>query len=433
LEIIRRDIHDGRLVRLIEGLLRAGYMQDWRSYDTFSGTPQGGIISPLLTNIYLNELDRYVEDTLIPAYTRSERRREDPGYTRLTAQIRAARKGGNREEAHRLIQQRRKVASVDGFDPDYRRLRYIRYADDFLLGFAGPKEEAQAIRDRLAEFLGQRLRLRLSMEKTLITHAVDEQARFLGYELKVSRCNTRLTRGMRTANGGIALLMPRQVVSRLQNRFSREGKITHRIDLVHETDYTTVQRYQAILRGVYNYYCMAVNVGNRTRMGRIKWVLGMSLTKTLAYKHKCSVNSIYARHRVDTLDGAALRVVVERPGKESLVATFGGIPFERNPEGMGTVDFRFEKAWFSQRLEVVQRLLAGKCELCEAEGPLQMHHIRKLADLDRPGRRPKAGWQRIMSARKRKTLAVCEDCHQAIHAGRYDGPSLCGSLESRMR
>jgi hypothetical protein len=241
---------------------------------------------------------------------------------------------------------------------------------------------------------------------------------------------------MRTTNGCIALLMPRQIVSKLQSRFSKRGKITHRIDLLHEMDYTTVQRYQSILRGVYNYYCMAVNVGNRSRMGRIKWMLETSLTKTLARKHRCSVNSIYARHQVDTLGSKALRVVMERPGKEPLIAVFGGIPFERIPEGMGSTDFRFEKAWFSpasRRSEVVQRLLAGKCELCGAERPLQMHHIRRLADLDRPGRPPKAAWQRIMSARKRKTLAVCEDCHRAIHAGRYAGPSLCGPPESRMR
>src|SRR4051812_1462794 len=122
-----------------------------------------------------------------------------------------------------------------------------------------------------------------------------------------------------------------------------------------------------------------------------------------------------------------LRVVIERPGKAPLVAVFGGFPLERKPDGLGTTDFQFEPAWFApgdKRSEVVQRLMAGKCELCEREGPMQVHHIRKLADIDRPGRRPKTVWERIMSARKRKTLVVCKDCHDAIHAGRYDGPSL---------
>src|SRR5439155_9002412 len=123
-----------------------------------------------------------------------------------------------------------------------------------------------------------------------------------------------------------------------------------------------------------------------------------------------------------------LQVVIKRPDKDPLVATFGGIAFERVPEGMGVVDFRFESAWLKQaskRSEVVQRLLAGKCELCGIEGePVQVHHIRKLADIDRPGRRPKTSWEWVMSARKRKTLVVCEDCHRIIHAGHYDGPAL---------
>jgi hypothetical protein len=151
------------------------------------------------------------------------------------------------------------------------------------------------------------------------------------------------------------------------------------------------------------------------------------LTKTLASKFKCKVSDIYERYAVNILDRKMLQVVIERPDKEPLVATFGGISFERIPEGMGVVDFRVESAWHKQaskRSEVVQRLLAGKCELCGCKGPLQVHHIHKLADIDRPGRRPKAVWERVMSARKRKTLVVCEDRHGIIHAGRYDGPAF---------
>jgi group II intron reverse transcriptase/maturase len=437
LEIIRRDIHDGRLVRLIENLLKAGYMEDWRYYDTFSGTPQGGIFSPLLSNIYLNELDWFIEGTLIPAYTRGEKRQLNEEYTRLTTRIAAARRQGRVDEARQLVQERRRVPSVDYFDDEYRRLRFVRYADDFLLGFVGPKKEAEEIRDRLGEFLSQKLKLTLSVEKTLITHAVTEKANFLGYEIKVTKANTLVSEnGKRATNGYIALLMPQRVVRKVKQRFSSGGKIIHRTDLLHETDHTILSRYQAVLRGIYNYYCMATNVGKRTRMAYIKWVLETSLTRTLAHKHQCSVTSIYSKYKVVVLDRMMLRVVVERPGKEPLVAVFGGIPFERNPKGLVKADFWFEQAWSfysSDRSEVVQRLLAEKCELCGAKGPVVMHHIRKLADIDRPGRRPKATWEKIMSARKRKSLAVCKDCHQKIHAGTYDGPSPRSSLESRMR
>jgi hypothetical protein len=412
-------------VQLIDNMLKAGYMKDWEYHDTPSGTPQGGIISPLLANIYLNDLDRFVEDTLIPAYTRGDRRAANGAYDRMNKLIGAAKKRGDFQEAKRLKAERRKLMSVDPYDPEYRRLHYVRYADDFLLGFAGPKKEAEEIRRRLGEFLEQKLKLTLSPEKTLITHAHDGKAKFLGYEITVTREETLVTDGKRATNGCIALLMPQTVVSKYRDRFSSEGKITHKPELIVDAEYTILQRYQSVLQGLYNYYCMAVNVS--ARMHYIKWVLETSLTKTLACKLRCSVTEVYRRYSAEVLGSKVLQVVVQRPDKDPLVATFGGIPFVRKPEGMGTTEVRFESAWFApgyQRSEVVQRLMVNKCELCGKRGPMQVHHIRKLADIDRPGRRPKEEWERIMAARKRKTLVICEECHGAIHAGRYDGPAL---------
>lgn len=436
LQIIRRDIHDNRLVKLIEGLLKAGYMENWKYRETLSGTPQGGIISPLLANIYLNEMDTFVENTLIPAYTKGAKRRLNPEYERIDQQIKTARKRENWLEAERLIKERRKIMSVNPNDPDYRRLRYIRYADDSILGFVGPREEAEEIRDRLAKFLGEKLKLTLSMEKTLVTHAGDEKAKFLGYEISVIRKGNLVTTdgrrkgGARATNGRIALWMPHKVVQKYRERYSSEGKIIHKAELIIDTDYTILQRFQSVMRGVYNYYCMANDVSRRMRV--IKWILKTSLVKTLAGKHQCKSSDIRRKYRVTLPDigngpDKVLRVVVERKDKEPLVAIFGGIRFERIPEGMGVTDIDIDLAWYAhanKRSEVVQRLLAGKCELCGREGTVEVHHIRKLADIDRPGRRPKEEWEKIMAARKRKTLAVCRWCHDKIHAGKYDGPKI---------
>jgi len=427
LEIIRRDIHDNRLLRLIDGLLKAGYMEDWRYYDTLSGTPQGGIISPLLANIYLNELDRFVEDVLIPTYTKGGRRKEGKAYGQITRQLKVARKRKDSEAEKRLSMERRKLTSYDPHDPNFRRLHYARYADDFLLGLIGPKEEAKEIRERLGEFLLQKPKLTLSPEKTLITHAHDEKAKFLGHEITVTRAGNLIAKdGRRATNGKIALLMPRKTVAKYVERYSQGGKPIHNAELIAETTYTIVSRYQSVMRGVYNFYCMAANVSGR--MDRIKWTLEQSLVKTLAKKLRCSVPKVYKMYSVEVPGGKILQAVITRPNKEPLAATFGGISFRRIPEGLGVVDFEFRLAWFahsSSRSEVVQRLLAGKCELCGAENvPTQVHHIRNLADIDRPGRRPKADWEKIMSARKRKTLVTCEDCHKLIHAGRYDGPKV---------
>ena len=229
----------------------------------------------------------------------------------------------------------------------------------------------------------------------------------------------------RASNGKIALLMPQKVVHKYRDRSSKGGKIIDRSELLADTEYTTVQRYQAVLQGVYNYYCMAVNVSGR--MGTLKWILETSLTKTLACKLRCSVNEVFKRHTTGVLGRKVLQAIHERPGKDPLVAVFGGFAFKRIPEGLGVTDFRHASAWFApggDRSEIVQRLQANTCELCGKRDLTEVHHIRKLADIDRPGRRPKTRWEKIMSARKRKTLAVCGDCHDAIHAGRYDGPAL---------
>jgi len=433
LEIIQRDIQDGRVISLIHGLLKAGYMKDLQRHDTLSGTPQGGIVSPLLANIYLNDLDRFVEDTLIPAYTRGIRRKPNPAYGKIGTALAKARKNHDLEGIKACKQARRTVPSVVCLDPDYRRLRYVRYADDFLLGFTGPKAEAEAIRDRIRDFLGEKLKLTLSEEKTLITHAASDKAKFLGYEITAIRANTKIAdNGRRMANGCISLLMPRSVIRKVEEKYSRGNKIIHRPEMLADSDYTIVRNYQSVLRGIYNYYCMAVNVSRR--LSDIKFIIERSLTKTLALKHQCSVMEIYRKYRVVNATPACLQVKIERPGKTPLTASFGGFSHKQKPEGMGiTVALRYDVRFSDFRSEAVDRLLAENCELCGIEGPLNAHHVRKLADLNRPGRKPKENWEKVMIARKRKTLMVCVECHQAIHAGHHDGPSTRVSLESRVR
>jgi group II intron reverse transcriptase/maturase len=434
LDILKRDIHDGRLVKLIDGLLRAGYLEEWKYHDTLSGTPQGGIISPLLANIYLDKLDRYVEDELIPAYTRGRVKETSREYMRVQQRRVRACTNQDFDEVKKLTQELRNLPSKNPQDPNYRRLRYIRYADDFLLGFVGPKEEAEEIRQRIGAYLENTLKLNLSLEKTLITHAADEKAKFLGYEIKVTRADSSITEDeihgkRRAANGYVTLIMPKKVILKYRKLNSRRGKIIHSGELTPESDYTIVQRFQSVYRGLYNFYCMAGNVSKR--IGHIHRILHIAMVKTLACKHKTKVSRILKRYTKDTPEGKVFQVTVRRKDKEPLTAMFGGFKTTRVPEGMGVVDFRPTMEWHrhaNKRSEVVQRLLAGRCELCGKEGcPVAVHHIRKLSDIDKPGRRPKNDWERLMSARKRKTLVVCtgpDGCHQKIHAGLYDGPKI---------
>src|SRR5246127_1505316 len=209
---LAENIHDNRFLRLVRNMLQAGYLEDWIWGATLSGAPQGGVVSPILSNIYLDRLDYFVERILIPQYTRGERRAANPAYRRVASAIQRARKCGDREKVRELRKRQRLLPSLDPEDPGYRRLRYVRYADDHLLGFTGPKSEAEKIKARLARFLREDLKLELNQEKTLITHASTGAAKFLGYEITVQKSNTKVTRGRRSVNGSVRLRVPRAVI-----------------------------------------------------------------------------------------------------------------------------------------------------------------------------------------------------------------------------
>jgi group II intron reverse transcriptase/maturase len=202
--ILAEHIHDNRFLRLIRNMLKAGYLDDWVYHETLSGTPQGGVLSPLLSNIYLNKLDQHVERELIPRYTRGEQRKRNPEYRRIEARRTRARQRGDRAAVRELARQMRALPSKDPADPEYRRLRYCRYADDHLLGFIGPKAEAEQVKAELARFLREELKLELNADKILITHARTRAARFLGYEIIVQHADTKFTRGRRQGHFKIA-------------------------------------------------------------------------------------------------------------------------------------------------------------------------------------------------------------------------------------
>ncbi|GAA1240566.1 hypothetical protein GCM10009665_34290 [Kitasatospora nipponensis] len=212
LSILGEKIHDQRFLRLVRNMLTAGYLEDWKWGATLSGAPQGGVASPILSNIYLHKLDEFVEKALIPEYTRGECRARNPAYLELQNLLAKARRRGDRAQARTLRQRVTGLPSADPNDPSYRRLRYIRYADDHLLGFTGPKVEAEQIKHRLAEFLRDELKLELSQEKTLVTHARTGSARFLGYEITTQHNDTKKTGRYRRVNGRIALRVPRGVI-----------------------------------------------------------------------------------------------------------------------------------------------------------------------------------------------------------------------------
>jgi group II intron reverse transcriptase/maturase len=290
--ILRENIHDNRFLRRLEGLLSAGYLENWTYHETLSGAPQGGIVSPLLANLYLDRLDQFVEQILIPQYTHGEKRRKNPAYQHLYYKSWTARRQGNQEEASAYLAEARQLPTIDSYDPDYRRLRYCRYADDFLLGCAGPRVEAEEIKQQLQRFLLDTLKLELSPEKTLITHARTERAHFLGYELHVYHDNTKITSQKRSINGRIGLRVPENVVHSKNAIYTKNGKPTHRLILTYDSPFSMVSQYQSEYRGLVNYYQMAYN---RHTLNRLCWTMEQSLLKTLASKLQISSAKVRAR------------------------------------------------------------------------------------------------------------------------------------------
>jgi hypothetical protein len=375
----------------------------------------------VLSNIYLHKLDDFVETVLIPQYTKGKVRKRNASYVKVERGLAHARRRGDRHDTRKLRQELRRLPARDPYDPDYRRLRYSRYADDHLLGFIGPKAEAEKIKDQLAAFLRDELKLELSAEKTLITHARSQPARYLGYEIIVQHENSKVTGGRRMVNGTIALRVPLDVIKAKCAPYLRHGKPWHRSAMQNLDDYDIVKTYGAEYRGLVQYYSLANDVW---RLNRLCRDARTSMLKTLAAKHQSSVTKMAAKHRAKIETPHGLRTCYEarvvRIGKQPLVARFGGIPLVRKKDAI-LVDRTPPRVPYPQK-ELVTRLLRRRCELCEEPAKVVVHQVRSLASLGKPytGQPP---WAALMAKMRRKTLVVCQACHDAIHQAELTAPA----------
>ena len=408
------NIHDNRFLRLLRNMLKAGYLEDWEWNATLSGVPQGGVVSPVLSNIYLDRLDTFAETVLMPEYTRGRVRARNPASRHAGSEVRRARHRGDRAAVRELRQQQRSLPSTDPRDPGYRRLRYTRYADDALLGFTGPRAEAEEIKTRLAQFLRDDLKLELSQEKTLITHARTQAAKFLGYEITVAHDDRKTTRGHRRLNGTVQLRVPKTVIKAKCAPYLKRGKPASRPELRNRDDHAIISIYGAEYRGLVQYYLLA---GDVWRLSRLEWAAKTSMLKTLAARHRSTVTKMAAKYKtvIATPHGPrrCFEARVERDGRKPLVARFGGIPLRRQSKAV--LDDRQPALAATHRKELITRLLASRCEWCEQKATVEVHQVRKLADLTRPGR-PQPAWAHLMARKRRKTLVVCASCHDTIHA-----------------
>jgi group II intron reverse transcriptase/maturase len=438
--LLRRRIKDECFLGLIWKFLKAGYMEDWKYHDTYSGTPQGSIISPILANIYLHELDRFM-GKLAKDFDKGIKRKRTAEYQRHVGHLQYLRDRkygksrweglteGQKESAKAEMKAARakmmQTQAADQMDEGYKRVVYVRYADDFLIGVIGSKQDAQDIKDAIGIFLMENLRLEMSSEKTLITHS-KEKARFLSYDIfacddqtprKDKRGHTR-----RVMGGQIMLYVPKEKwLNRLisydalkikydANADNKEiWKPIHRKRLLHLDDLEILKQYNAEIRGLYNYYRIAHNV---TVLDAFGYVMKYSMYRTFASKYRSSVAKVIRKYRIGKDFGISYDT---KSGKKAMLFYNGG--FRRQTETMtGNIDAVPNTYYRTSPSSLIERLKAKKCEWCEAENvSLEIHHVRRLKDL-----KGKVAWERAMIGRRRKTMALCVSCHNLLHAGKLD-------------
>lgn len=427
--ILRERISDDRFIRLIRKFLKAGYVEDWTFHNTYSGTPQGGIVSPILANIYLDKLDKYVKE-YIQHFDKGTKRRPGKESNDLANErkrtVRKLKKIKDGTEKAALVarlkaieQERAAFPSGDEMDGSYRRLKYIRYADDFILGVIGSKEDALRIKEDIKSFLSESLALELSEEKTLITHT-GKSAKFLGYEITVTRNNhqrrdvqgrLRRTYGKRVRlNVSMATLRDKLLEYGAMEIKLRNGKEIWkpkcRSGLIFNDDLEILDRYNRETVGFCNYYLIA---NNCVVLHNFRYIMEYSMYKTFAGKYRSTVRKINKKYRLNKL----FTVKYEQQGVIKS-RTFYKTSFKRRTTAFnGSCDIEPYSIADVSRTNLTDRLKAEKCELCGATGKLIMHHVRNLKDL-----KGKESWKRLMSARKRKTIALCPSCHRLRHLGK---------------
>jgi group II intron reverse transcriptase/maturase len=427
--ILRERISDDRFIRLIRKFLKAGYVEDWTFHNTYSGMPQGGIVSPILANIYLDKLDKYVKE-YIRHFDMGTKRRPGKESNNLANErkrtVRKLKKVKDGTEKAVLVarlkaieQERAAFPNGDEMDGSYRRLKYIRYADDFILGVIGSKEDALRIKEDIKSFLSESLALELSEEKTLITHT-GKSAKFLGYEITVTRNNhqrrdvqgrLRRTYGKRVRlNVSMATLRDKLLEYGAMEIKLRNGKEIWkpkcRSGLIFNDDLEILDRYNRETVGFCNYYLIA---NNCVVLHNFRYIMEYSMYKTFAGKYRSTVRKINKKYRLNKL----FTVKYEQKGVIKS-RTFYKTSFKRRTTAFnGSCDIEPYSIADVSRTNLTDRLKAEKCELCGATGKLIMHHVRNLKDL-----KGKESWERLMSARKRKTIALCPSCHRLRHLGK---------------
>ena len=434
IDILRRRIDDEAFIQLIWKFLKAGYMEQWDFEKTYSGVPQGSGVSPILCNIYLNELDMFMERYAESFNTAAQRKRLSPAYKtsvniayeyrregkRIWEQLSPEERKIRSKRLKELEQIEKSMTPTVPLDSDYKRIQYTRYADDFIIGVIGSKQDAIRVKQDVKQFLQDTMKLEMSDAKTKITHTGDK-ARFLGYDITVSRSqNTKkLSNGkvQRVQTGVVKLLVPREKwvgklleYNAMKIKINENGKerfvALHRGKLVNKTDIEILTTYNAEVRGLYNYYSIA---NDAFKIGRFGNLMKYSMYKTFACKYKTNVHEIKKRYCIGDLFTVAYDT---KAGRKTTTFYRDGYKRKTTATKFDNVSELPQYTRYVKPNTLKQRVERHTCELCEKDcRNLEIHQVKKLKDL-----KGNSEWEIIMRKRRRKTLVVCPECHKQIHS-----------------
>ena len=441
IDILGKKIKDARFLRLIRKFLNAGYMENNQMHQSYSGTPQGGIVSPILANIYLNQLDEYMAE-LKARFDKGGTRAYNPAYRKLSNRrsslvqklkrtTDAAARKNILNEIQELDKIHKSIPCKDPMDAGFRRLQYVRYADDFLVGIIGSKEDATDVKHEIGRYISEELKLELSQEKTLVTKATD-RAKFLGYDIRVTpqSNHTKKTKKGTTArnySGHVMLEVPTAAIQKkllelhamkIEVHNGKEiWKPTHRGELTGRTELSILDQYNGEVRGFCNYYSIA---NNRSKLHKFRCIMEYSFYKTLACKYRTTKRKIINKFRIGKDIGVRFQ---DKYGKEQVRLLWkGSLARDSHPLGV-EADIIHKPKGIMKKPSLANRLKAGRCEWCGKETTdLVMHQVRTLKELDE--RQP---WSAFMKRINRKTLVVCKECHATIHS------ADCEKIESRIQ
>ena len=424
ISLINSKIKDMRLIKLLWKFLKAGFMENWQYHSTHSGTPQGGIISSLLSNIYLHELDKFVI-RLAEEFYRPQSKQLTSEAGNITMRLhRKKKKIGmteDKETRKALLKEYRQIKAIQLKTPskmqDDKKIKYVRYADDFIISVNGSKEDCIMIKQQLSVFIADVLKMELSEEKTLVTHS-DNYARFLGYDVRVrrdSKIKPWNNTTKRTLNNTVELNIPLEdkiktfLFAKGVIGQTRDGRIepVKRTKLIRNTPLEVINIYDAELRGICNYYYMASNFN---QLNYFSYLMEYSCLKTLAAKEKSKISKIVTKYK-DGHGKWGIPYETKMGKKRYYLAKYHDC---RKPYNPSDIISKVE-IYHDMNVTTFESRLATKvCELCGTDDAKQyeIHHVNKVKNL-----KGKKDWERIMLAKRRKTLVVCKSCHDNIHYG----------------